>query len=89
MSEDLEKQQLMKKIREKIEKEKSIRPPRFCENDSEIVIHGSNIGAYIRDLEVRYKLELSVRVEKIKPKILDFAPDDAGNIEFFIEIFGK
>lgn len=89
MSKDVEKKLLLKKLREKIDREQNMKSPRFCENDSKHVIHGSNIGAYIRDLEVRYKLELSVRVEKMKPKILEFAPDDAGNIEFFVEIFGK
>lgn len=89
MSKESKQKLLMEKISEKIAKEKAIKPPRFCENDSKNIIHGSNIGAYIRDLEVHYKLELSVRVEKIKPKILDFSTDDAGNIEFFVEIFGK
>ncbi len=89
MSQNPEKNITAEKIMEALAKERAQKPPRFCEDDSKIVIHGNNIKAYIMDLDIPYRLELGARLEKIKSKILEFTADDAGNIEFFINIFGR
>lgn len=53
------------------------------------VVHGSNYREYLIDLSIGFKVELDERIKAIKPKVLKFTTDDAGDCDFFLEVFGK
>lgn len=83
------KEDLAQTIAEAIGKEKVMKGRSFCENDNKNVIHGRNIKAYHNDMPKEYCLELEERKKRIKDKVLQYSVDDAGNIDCFIETFGK
>ena len=53
------------------------------------VVHGSNYREYLIDLSIGFKVELDERIKAIKPKVLKFTTDDAGNCDFFLEVFHR
>ena len=67
-------------------KEKPIR--NFSENENKKVVHGSNVTAYLNELSPKFLQELKERKKSIKPKVLFYSTDDAGNIDCFLDMFG-
>lgn len=60
-----------------------------AESYERIVIHGSNIEAFITDITSEFQKELDKRRKASKSDVLDYATDDDGNIGYFLSIFGE
>lgn len=53
-----------------------------------ITVHGSNINAYSVALSIEQLKHLDEKKKAIKPKVLKYTTDDAGNTDCFLDIFG-
>ena len=82
----------LKKLLEKKQKEMKKNPKtevrKFCADEKENIVHGSNIAAYADKLPSRYLQELEGRLELIKHRIEHYTTDDSGNIDCFLDVFG-
>lgn len=51
-------------------------------------IHGRNVDGYLDSLSIPQEKRLEERIKKSKKNVLDCTTDDAGNIDFFLNIYG-
>ena len=81
-------QEIFGNVKKTVKKNKKIQEILFSENEKKNIVHGSNTAAYLRELSPQFVDELKAKRKAIKPKILSYTTDDAGNIDCFLDLFG-
>ena len=62
---------------------------RNFETSGKTVIHGSNIKGYIHDFTEDMLNDVNGSLKSSKKEISKYTTDDAGNLDFFTDVFGK
>lgn len=72
-----------------LETEREIKVRQFADGEGKIIIHGSNITAYLEEFPEWFFDELKARKKRMKKTVLEYTTDDAGNLDCFIKTYGN